>query len=606
MGEPPTDSISDAMKKLGVFLLVFGASALFNRADLSSVDEGFIFNTTAALVEKQSFQMDEQLSGRKYSRFSPLPSFFAAPFYAVANKVIGTNLSGDKTRRHWLLVATGLSSCALTAWTALALFVFFRSLGYSEDTASWTSYLWAFATLAFPYSSSLFHQVFATLLMVYTCRFALAGRVVAVVIASALLVSIQLTLAVAILPLFLRGKGDWDRRTLFGLSTGILLGFGIHSLTNWLRGDHWLIGAYETETFTTPTFVGAVGLFFSSGKGLIWFAPLAFVGMLMLIPLADRRPEIGRPLLFAVVCHCIVVIHWWAWQGSLSWGPRLLLPILPLTMTPIADFLELAANRPVWQRRLLGSLAAFSLWINLWAALNPMIGFLDVLPPSSMSEWMFVPSFSPLWTPPSRALVRPENSIYAIILGITAIAVWRLSPAWRNGVPLRSLAPWRTLFVVIVVQMIGHDIHLFDDRNLSHGDERYGVGRLQFPIRGVYRLEFDGRDGENFEVAGRRLSTSNPSLTLEAPPMSVLYRVPTNNGRARLLWTIPGEGQYRSPIPAESFTDEAGRRRNYQFLLEHWSLRWLLYLFAVLFYFDWLLGGRRMKEANEVGTEAKT
>ena len=52
------------MKKVGVFLLVFGASALFSRAELSSVDDGFIFNTTAARVEKHSFQIDEQLSGR--------------------------------------------------------------------------------------------------------------------------------------------------------------------------------------------------------------------------------------------------------------------------------------------------------------------------------------------------------------------------------------------------------------------------------------------------------------------------------------------------------------------------------------------------------------
>src|SRR5687767_1842166 len=111
------------MKKLGVFLLVFGASALFNRAELSSVDEGFIFNTTAALVEKHSWTMDEELSGRKYSRFSPLPSLFAAPFYAVVHNSMGSMFRDDGARRkYWLLFASGLSSCVLTAWTATALF----------------------------------------------------------------------------------------------------------------------------------------------------------------------------------------------------------------------------------------------------------------------------------------------------------------------------------------------------------------------------------------------------------------------------------------------------------------------------------------------------
>src|SRR5215207_9992870 len=181
------------MKKLGVFLLVFGASALFNRAELSSVDEGFIFNTTAALVEKHSWTMDEELSGRKYSRFSPLPSLFAAPFYAVADKFVdGPFAVGMAKRRDWLLFACGLSSCFLTAWTAVSLVGLIRQLGYSETTAVWTSLLWAFGTLAFPYSSSLFHQVVATLLMVYVVRFAFAERALPTIIATAMLISVQL------------------------------------------------------------------------------------------------------------------------------------------------------------------------------------------------------------------------------------------------------------------------------------------------------------------------------------------------------------------------------------------------------------------------------
>jgi hypothetical protein len=599
------------MKKLGVFLLVVGATALFNRAELSSVDEGFIFNTTAALVEKQSFQMDEVLSGRKYSRFSPLPSLFTTPFYAVADKVIEVPIPvGAAKKKDWLLFACGLSSCVLTAWTAVVLLGLLRLLNYSEDTAVWTSLLWAFGTLAFPYSSSLFHQVMATLLMVYVVRFAFAEKVVATAISTALLVSVQLTLAATVLPLFLRDRRQWNRKSLMGLLVGIVGGFGLHVVTNWLRGDHWLHGAYETETFTTPTFVGTVGLFFSSGKGLIWFAPLAFVGLAMLLPFAYRRPEIGRPLLFAVACHCLVVTHWWAWHGSLSWGPRLLLPVIPLMMIPIAGLIERRNELSVWQPRLIGSVAGVSILVNVWAATQPMIGFLDQSPVDAMSEWVFVPSLSPLLCHlPAHFGLRETGSptttfnwlaIICVLIGGGLVAGRRKHP-----LSITKVAPWRSITLLILAGWIASPesialkgpIQLW---NLQRSDGDFS-GELNFPIRGVYKIEARRLSEGSIVVGAATLTTSQRAVFVEAPPMKVPIKF--NKTIAPLHWTIPGEGSYRESIPTEQFTSTK------MVGMEGWSTKckpyyWFLYLLALPLYFDWLLGGRRMKEPSEPGTEA--
>jgi hypothetical protein len=574
------------MKKLGVFLLVFGGAALFNRAELSSVDEGFIFNTTAALVEKGSWTMDERLSDRSLSRFSPLPSLFAAPFYAVADKfVAGPSAVGMPKKRDWLLFACGLSSCFLTAWTAVALVGLIRQLGYSESSAVWTSLLWAFGTLAFPYSSSLFHQVIATLLMVYVVRFAFAEQIVPTIIVTALLASVQLTLAAAVLPLAFRDGWKPNRRSLIGLLLGILFGFGLHVFTNWLRLDHWLHGAYETETFTTPTFVGFVGLFFSSGKGLLWFAPLAFAGMLMLLPFAHRRPEIGRPLLFAVVCHCLVVIHWWAWHGSLSWGPRLLLPVMPLMMIPVADFLDRRMEFVVWQRRLLGSAAAVSIAINVWAATQPMIEFLERIPAASMSEWMFVPSLGPLLNSLAPPRLSTPTWLFFTAFAVLLVLAWVTVGLRHSDFLRRGRAPWALLTMLAISLAIGA---------LDSGSRPTGhvTGDMELPIRGMYRFEYSGPPTGFAEVANRRLTQRSPQTMVEAPPMKVYM----DADPSQLKWTLPGDGEYRSSIPIWRLPrGERGVSLFGEASIQFPKYNFLLWLLAVPLYFDWLLGGRKMK-----------
>ena len=600
------------MKRLGVFLLVLGATTLFDRADLSSVDEGFIFKTTGALVERGSWQMDELLSGRRYSRFSPLPSLFAAPFYAVSTKFLDAPARvGMPQMKDWLLFSCGLASCVLTAWTAVAFFGFLRTLQFSDDAAVCGSLLWAFGTLAFPYSSSLFHQVTATLLMVYVCRFAFGGNVVGTMAATALLVSVQSTLALTALPLCLREKGRWDRRTLIGLGTGVAAGFGLHVATNTLRGDHWFIGAYQTETFTTPTFVGTVGIFFSSGKGLLWFAPLAFVGLLMLVPFASRRPEVGRPLLFAVVCHCLVVIHWWAWHGSLSWGPRLLLPLLPLMLVPIADLIERRAELAAWQARGLGSIAAVSVVVNIWAATQPMIGFLSQIPDAALSEWTFIPSLTPLthWLRPVafvgrfEELTRAGQFLVGAAVGGFLVGGWMLSKKPLIRTELRDGAPWRALALIAVafVPYFFEPLPVkIEPQRRFLGESTTGGGELHYPVRGEYRLERDRVDRGEIVVGNRRLDSAVRNTLVEAPPMTAAVRFGSS---ADLVWTIPGEGQYRVPVPAEYLYSRASASLA-PWLVAFRQYSWLLYLLAVPLFFDWLLGGRRMKEATEEGREA--
>jgi hypothetical protein len=85
---------------------------------------------------------------------------------------------------------------------------------------------------------------------------------------------------------------------------------------------------------TVPELLG------SPDKGLFVFGPILLLGLLGWKGFASRyRPE-------AVLCGGVIVVNlmiagaWYWWQGGWSWGPRLLVPAIPLWLLPAAFWLE--------------------------------------------------------------------------------------------------------------------------------------------------------------------------------------------------------------------------------------------------------------------------
>ena len=98
---------------------------------------------------------------------------------------------------------------------------------------------------------------------------------------------------------------------------------------------------YEHEPgFSTPLDVGLAGLLFSPGKSLFLYAPallLAPVGLWLLARSAGRPGRVAATLILAQAALSLVFNGmWWAWTGNFAWGPRLIFPVLPLLIWPLA------------------------------------------------------------------------------------------------------------------------------------------------------------------------------------------------------------------------------------------------------------------------------
>lgn len=82
--------------------------------------------------------------------------------------------------------------------------------------------------------------------------------------------------------------------------------------------------------FDTPPWLGAYGLLLSSGKGVFFYAPFVLLAASGLRVLAARDRALAVLLGAVVGWVFISSAMWWGWSGGWAWGPRFLVPLLPV------------------------------------------------------------------------------------------------------------------------------------------------------------------------------------------------------------------------------------------------------------------------------------
>lgn len=104
-------------------------------------------------------------------------------------------------------------------------------------------------------------------------------------------------------------------------------------------GTPWSLG-YETDNWRTPFFTGFYGLLLSPGKGLIWYFPIILISSLGFWCFWQRQPDVTKLFFGLVLISIIFHSPYTYWEGGSSWGPRLILPIIPYLLLPLGCLLE--------------------------------------------------------------------------------------------------------------------------------------------------------------------------------------------------------------------------------------------------------------------------
>jgi hypothetical protein len=383
-----------------VFLILFGSSAFFwHSRDWNTASRLML---TYALVDRGTVMITglevqtgdrAKFRGEYYSDKLPGFAFLGSVPYAMSRLVFGMPphpLREPEARAHWAADywVTLFTSGFFTALTGSLLVFWARCLGCTAGRAALLGLAYGLSTPAYVYATLAYgHQttafaLFASFFLVWKkgprrrpVLVFLAGSLAAMAAVVELSVG-PVSAIVGLYVLFqcLRRERRFDDLALFAVGAAIptLLLLGYNQLA---FGSPWEMGYFHhatrqfAEVHSARNPLGLVlpesfwrrlaSLLWGGHRGLFFYAPI----LLLTVPgwvalLARRCYSVVVVTLLVVAAVLLVNVFYPEWTGGWSTGPRLLVPLLPFAVLPIAG--SLAGDSP-WSR--IATVAALALAI---------------------------------------------------------------------------------------------------------------------------------------------------------------------------------------------------------------------------------------------------
>jgi len=393
-------------RPLTIFLVCLATYLVTSYGGIRSPDGEMVFLTAQSLAESASFALGKTSSwsafghargknGRNYSLFGPGESILLAPF-AAAGEIINRSgwyksqdiyippshyldkglhdfLLGQRPRimePHALRFLASPFNAIISALGSVIFFFILSRLGYSPAVSTPVTYLYAFGTLAWPYSGTFFSEPLATLMVLLSFFLlipapnqekGIPADPVALIFSGLALGAGTATHITAILffPFFwllssgIHYPSRTHKRTLFRASLPFCVGYSIPTaliaIFNYSRfGSVIETGrtvnsvdpsAFDYVQFTLP-FEGLYGLTLSSGKGLLFYSPAVIAGLLAWRYFHRRNSYLSVVLLSAISLRVLFIAGQKDWYGGFSLGPRYLVMVIPFLLIPIAEWLK--------------------------------------------------------------------------------------------------------------------------------------------------------------------------------------------------------------------------------------------------------------------------
>ncbi|MFQ5611632.1 MAG: hypothetical protein ACE5H9_05815 [Anaerolineae bacterium] len=336
-----------------LFLSLMGLYLLTYSGKLHSIDEFALFGVADSIAQRGQLDINALWWAQKSSGFPP---GVAGPDGQLYSKM-APGMSLAALPLVWLghRLALGAISVALlanafiTAATFAVLGLYLIDLGLATRRAVTVAALAGTTTLAWPYARFLFAAPLLSFGLVMALFYSrrrkpgLAGLGLAI----ALLTRLETVVALPWLlgyvwrrppPAGHRRHKAWNPLLRFALPV-VLAGLALLGY-NWLRFGSLSNTGYSGELRFAFQPQALVTLLWGPGLGFFIYAPALLVGLAGLRRSFRRWPPETILSLGLATSLWAFYGSWHAWDGGWGWGPRFLVPLVPLLCLPLAALLD--------------------------------------------------------------------------------------------------------------------------------------------------------------------------------------------------------------------------------------------------------------------------
>lgn len=389
--------------------------------EMARTADSLVLRGDLALARAQG-ERDWGYAGRDGRHYAPYPlgqSLAEAPLVALSAALTAPLPLDDHLKMRLRHAATLSTNVFITAAIGWVLYRFARRLGYRVRLSAALALMTGLGTMLWVYARHDFGDPLSTLALlggaVFLRRWADTGsdrNLVAsgLCLGFSLFTKYQMVLYCPVLWFYLillrREKGKRDiaglaRDTLL-LALPVVL-FGLGDLwVNWIKFGSLTSTGYEQESSPWAGLshvpMGLHGFLLSPGKSVFLYNPLLLLWPFAIVPF--HRAHRSESLLGLVAMGATLLFYaplYW-WHGDWAWGPRYLVPVIPLLVLGLAPLAQ-AACRSIALRRVFVLLLVMTLGINLLGMTVNFFFYLRSL--STMGrvhdDWNFIPGLSPVY-----------------------------------------------------------------------------------------------------------------------------------------------------------------------------------------------------------------
>ena len=281
--------------------------------------------------------------GKSYSKYPLLTVLQCAP--ALWFKSLGKHIGGQDSPAEWLL--TGVVPALVTALVAIVFVAVAVQLCFPLHVGVIGALMLVFTTPVWAYGRELYSEnlqcLLVLLLLWCLLRIQQAARrrlfiLGGVLCGLLLLAKFPLAVMPGFAGLFLvSNEWGWRQwRSFLGYGAlGAAPFLAAFLVYNYIRFGGVLEQGYSDPRtleigFGTPFYSGLHGLLFSSGKSVFLYAPVLLISLFGIAALWRRqRATSVFALSFAAFLFGMMSL-WWSGLGDWGWGPRLVLPAVPV------------------------------------------------------------------------------------------------------------------------------------------------------------------------------------------------------------------------------------------------------------------------------------